>query len=139
MTIRQHGQTAWVYENVRVRGVHPSGETFTVPAKMDRAGHYLVTLKFSRAGEWQWAVASGLAPEWQTMPPLNVASAPVNLNAAGETSAPRGFRSLPGADPASFVTLGLSLIGLFGTSVGLFAWWRVRRTPVRAWNETSAH
>lgn len=128
-TIRQHGKTLWVYENVYVRAYHPTGETFTVRAPMDRKGHYTAELNFKKAGEWQWAVASGLMPEWQPMPTLNVTD-PAQLEsefaAAQNTVSPLGAFNLDASAP-SLGLLGLGILGFVGCSAGLVYWWRNRR------------
>src|SRR5262245_49591873 len=62
MTIRQHGQTPWRCDCVRVRGFHQTGDKIEVGAKMDKPGHYTATLNFAKPGKWQWAIASGLMP-----------------------------------------------------------------------------
>lgn len=127
MMIRQHGKTPWVYDNVRVRGFHSTGETFETRAKMDARGHYTATLNFPRAGKWQWAVASGLAPEWQTMPDLQVAnSAPDELLLAEAIAAKNATPTWQAAlSPPLLLALGV--IGLVGSAGGLFYWLRARK------------
>lgn len=127
MTIRQHGKTPWVYNNVRVRGFHSTGETFVTRAEMDERGHYTATLNFSRAGTWQWAVASGLAPEWQTMPELTVAnSAQDEVLLAEALSAKNATPSFPAMLP-SMTLLALGVLGFVGSAGGLVLWLRTRK------------
>lgn len=128
MTIRQHGQTPWVYDNVRVRGYHSTGETFVVRAEMDKRGHYTADVNFPKAGKWQWAVASGLMPEWQTMPELEVANSVqdevllAEANTASQPTTPTLGSMLP-----SMTLLALGVLGVFGSGGGLIYWLRSRR------------
>jgi YtkA-like len=125
-TIRQHGRTLWESDNVRVRGYHPTGETFTVQAPMDGRGHYTAELNFTKAGEWQWAVASGLMPEWQPMPNLNVidpAQVETEFAAAQNSSSPTNTLNV-GAMLPSLVVLGLGVLGFVGCGAGLVFWRR---------------
>lgn len=127
MTIRQHGKTPWVYDNVRVRGFHSTGETFETRAKMDERGHYTATLNFSRAGKWQWAIASGLAPEWQTMPEIEVAnSAPDEILLAQTIAARNTTPTWQGAISPTLL-LAFGIIGLVGSAGGLMYWFRARK------------
>lgn len=127
MTIRQHGKSAWVYDNVRVRGFHHTGETFVTRAEMDERGHYTATLNFSRAGKWEWAVASGLAPEWQAMPELEVANSAQDEvllaeAVAAKNAAPPFETMLP-----SMSLLALGVIGFLGSVGGFVFWLRTHR------------
>ena len=127
MTIRQHGKTPWVYDNVRVRGFHHTGETFVARAEMDERGHFTATLNFSRAGKWEWAVASGLAPEWQTMPELDVAnSAQAEALLAEAVAAKSGTPTFETMLPA-MPLLALGVVGLLGSVGGFLFWLRTRK------------
>jgi len=129
MMIRQHGRTPWVYENVRVRGFHSTGETYELRAVMDQRGHYTATLNFPRAGTWQWAVSSGLMPEWQPMPNLIVedpAQRESEFAAAHNATAPFNASNLRAMVP-SLAMLGLGILGFVGSSAGLWFWWRKHR------------
>lgn len=124
--IRQHGQTPWVCDCVRVSGYHTTGEKFEVGAKMDEPGHYTATLNFGKAGIWQWSVASGLYPDWQAMPELSVSN-PADLEAAfaqeqAAKVAARGTGAL-----APMLTLALGVLGLVGSGAGLLVWGINRR------------
>ena len=72
--IRQHGQTAWVYDDVKVRAFNNhAGQSLIVLARPEGvAGHYVATLTFPAAGSWNWSIASGLWPDNQPMPVLEV-------------------------------------------------------------------
>jgi hypothetical protein len=128
MTIRQHGQTPWVFDNVRVRGYHSTGETFVVRVSMDERGHYTANLNFNKAGKWQWAVASGLMPEWQTMPDIEVANSVqdevllAEANAANKPATPSFESMLP-----SLTLLALGVLGAAGCGGGLIFWLRSRK------------
>jgi hypothetical protein len=127
MMIRQHGKTPWVHDDVRVRGFHATGETFSVRAEMDTKGHYTADLKFNKAGKWQWAVASGLMPEWQPMPDIEVASRAQDeallIEARTESNAPAPFST----SLSNTLLLALGVLGVAGSSTGLALWWRSRR------------
>ncbi len=128
MTIRQHGRTPWVYDNVRVRGFHSTGETFVTRAEMDDRGHYTATLNFPRAGTWQWAVSSGLMPEWQTMPELQVANSAQDEALFVEASAQQMTNPMTLASLAPpMLLLALGVLGFLGSGGGLIYWWRARR------------
>ncbi len=128
MTIRQHGKTPWVYENVRVRGFHATGETFVVRAAMDTRGHYNATLNFPRAGKWQWAVSSGLAPEWQTMPELEVANSAQDEVLLAEANAAKDVTPTFESMLPTLGLLALGVLGFVGSGGGLIYWWGARRT-----------
>jgi cytochrome c2 len=72
--IRQHGQTPWQSESVRVYASNEaSGKTLSVRAAPEgEPGHYVATLTFVEAGSWNWSIESGLGPGLQPMPSLIV-------------------------------------------------------------------
>lgn len=127
MTIRQHGQTPLVHDNVRVRGYHSTGEKFELRAEMDKRGHYTANLNFNKAGKWQWAVSSGLMPEWQTMPDIEVANSAqdevllAEANTANKSTLPSLQAMLP-----NLALLALGVIGFVGSGAGLIYWLRRR-------------
>ena len=92
-TIRQHGQTPWIYDGVGVEATHvESGQKFAASAKAEGApGHYVAELDLPRAGAWRWGVVSGLYPEIQPMPDLTVvdggAAAAAEMTASASTAA----------------------------------------------------
>lgn len=127
MMIRQHGKTPWIYDNVRVRGYHSTGETFVVRANMEGKGHYTADLNFNKAGKWQWAVASGLMPEWQTMPDIEVAnSVQDEVLLAEANTASKTTPSLQTMMP-SMLLLALGVLGFAGSAGGLIFWLRSRK------------
>jgi hypothetical protein len=127
MMIRQHGKTPWVYNDVRVRGYHSTGETFVVPAKMDTEGHYNATLEFEKEGTWQWAVSSGLLPDWQPMPEIQVASSAKDEVLLAEANAANAVAPPAQLSGSNMLLLALGIVGLAGSGAGLVLWWRSRR------------
>lgn len=94
-TIRQHGQTPWVYDGVRVEATHiESGQMFAAQARAEGpAGHYVAELNLPVAGAWRWGVVSGLYPDIQPMPDLTVTEGGAAPAASGlaQTSSPLRF------------------------------------------------
>lgn len=127
MTIRQHGKTPWVYNNVRVRGFHTTGEKFETRAEMDIKGHYTATLIFSRAGKWQWAVASGLAPEWQMMPDLEVINSPEDEGLMIQAVSSQNTTPTTETMMTPMLLFALGVAGLCGSAGGLLFWFRAQR------------
>jgi hypothetical protein len=127
MVIRQHGQTPWDADYVRVRGFHHTGETFIVKPNRDGNGHYTAELVFNKPGRWQWAVSSGLMPEWQEMPPIEVADSVqdevllAQANTANTPAAPT-----LGIVP-SMLMLAVGIFGFVSCAGGLFFWFRSRK------------
>ena len=101
-TIRQHGRTPWVYDDVVVHAVHEASHTtLEIPATMEgQPGHYAARLELPHPGVWRWGVASGLAVPVQWMPDLNVPAAV----ARAESAAPNV--------PALWVAAGGALLAL---------------------------
>lgn len=127
--VRQHGQTPWVCDCVRVSAYHSTSQRVVVNAEMDQPGHYTATLNFDKAGVWQWSVASGLAPEWQPMPDLTVSN-PSELEGAfaQAQSAKTVEKANPMAtNPAAMLPLALGMLGLIGSAGGLAYWLRTRK------------
>jgi cytochrome c2 len=130
--IRQHGRTAWLYDQVMVQAVQTqSHERISVQAKAEGArGHYTATLNFPQAGTWRWGIESGLMPGQQPMPDLTVlASSQAGSREVGTSS---GVQPLVdnGITGGSFpLSLGIGLIGSIATVGTLFFWWR-KRTPL---------
>ncbi len=127
MMIRQHGKTPWVYDDVRVRAFHSTGETFVTRAVMDERGHYAATLNFPRAGKWSWAVASGLMPEWQTMPELDVANSAQDEILLAQAAATKNSAPPIQAMPPTLLLLALGVVGFLGSGGGFVYWLRTRK------------
>ncbi len=130
MMVRQHGQTPWAYEGVRVRGSDQSGKSFDVPAAMDERGHYTAELVFTAPGKWQWAVHSGLMPEWQAMPEVEVADPAQLESLLGATSESTATVTPSAATWTGMVSpmvlLAIGVLGFVGSGAGLYLWWRKR-------------
>lgn len=110
--IRQHGQTPWNYDNVKVVAQREEdGDTFAVDARPEgAAGHYAATLNFPTSGTWRWGIETGLYPERQPMPPLVVLASD---SAPATTTAPQAASPLP-------MLIGwLGLIGVAGGAIAL--------------------
>lgn len=131
--IRQHGRTAWVYDQVMVHAVHiQSHEKISIQAEAEGAkGHYVAALNFPQAGVWRWGIESGLMPGQQPMPDLTVLASP--QAGSSEVSTSSGVQQTLAGDSltgGSFpLSLGIGLIGGIATVGTLFFWWR-KRTPL---------
>ncbi len=114
--IRQHGQTPWSYDNVKVVARREEdGNTFTADARPEGAeGHYAATLNFPTSGTWRWEIETGLYPERQPMPPLVVLAAD---SAPATTTTSQAASSLP---------MMIGWIGLIGVAGGAIALARTR-------------
>jgi cytochrome c2 len=114
--IRQHGQTPWNYDNVKVVARREEGgDSFTVVARPEGAeGHYTASLNFPTSGTWRWGIETGLYPERQPMPPLVVLA---SNSASATTTAPQ---------PASPLPMLIGWIGLIGMAGGVIALARTR-------------
>ena len=114
--IRQHGQTPWSYDNVKVVARREDdGDTFTADARPEGAeGHYAATLNFPTSGTWRWEIETGLYPERQPMPPLVVAASD---SALATTTTPQAASPLP---------MLIGWLGLIGAAGGAIALVRTR-------------
>lgn len=127
--VRQHGQTPWVCDCVRVSAYRSTTERVVANAQMDEPGHYAATLNFDKAGVWQWSVASGLAPEWQPMPDL-IVSNPSELEGAfaqAQSAKTASATNSPGMNFPAMMPLALGVLGLIGSGGGLLYWLRTRK------------
>ncbi len=113
--IRQHGQTPWSYDNVKVVARREEdGDSFVVDARPEGAeGHYVATLNFPTGGSWAWKIQTGLYPEFQPMPSLVVV--------AGDSVSPA-----VAPQPASPLPMLIGWLGLIGVVGGAIALARTR-------------
>ncbi len=109
--IRQHGQTPWSYDNVKVVARREEGgDSFVADARPEGAeGHYTATLNFPTSGAWRWGIETGLFPERQPMPPLVVL-------ASGSVPA---VTTPQAASPLPMLIGWLGLIGAAGGAIAL--------------------
>ena len=114
--IRQHGQTPWSYDSVKVVARREEGgDSFAVDARPEGAeGHYAATLNFPTSGTWRWEIETGLYPERQPMPPLIVAASD---SASATATTPQAASPLP---------MLIGWIGLIGAAGGVIALARTR-------------
>lgn len=126
MTARQHGQTAWEVDSLKLLAEHvETGQQVSFTALPEgEPGHYIAELVFPVAGNWEWTVSAGMFPEAQPMPALSVSADPALASGESGTGAASSLLAI-----TRTALLGAGALLAFASGLVMILRARSRRLP----------